>query len=172
MQRPRFLAPLNAITGEVKTGTVIHNDILTDFKFDRSAYDYRGALLAHEPAQTIQKRFAGVSHQLPPQADWADVRQACASEVTSGGSSLDPALRRYYEDRLGYRLDHVRIHHGAAAERLSESVDAYAFTYANHVWLGRSELPRPSYCLAHELVHVIQQSMPPRITRPRASMAS
>src|SRR5262249_26468293 len=36
----------------------------------------------------------------------------------------------------------------------------YAFTYGSHIWLGPGLLPRPSYLLAHELAHVVQQTQP------------
>jgi hypothetical protein len=85
------------------------------------------------------------------------------SELTTGGAPLTDALRTYYEDRLGYDLGSVRVHTGADAERMNDDLHARAFTYGNHIWFGSTERPQPSFCLAHELVHVVQQSSPRRV---------
>jgi hypothetical protein len=97
---------------------------------------------------------------------------ASAAELTTGGAPLSHSLRAFYESRLGYHLGHVRVHTGAHAEHLSNSLQAHAFTYDSHIWLGAGQTLTPSFCLAHELVHVIQQSRPPRMAhRPARAVA-
>ena len=63
---------------------------------------------------------------------------------------------------MGLDLGAVRIHGGAAAETLASEHRAHAFTYRNHVVLGRNAQRATSSAraqlLAHELVHVGQQA--------------
>src|SRR4029077_4924033 len=82
---------------------------------------------------------------------------------------------------MGLDLGAVRVHGGAAAERLASEHRAHAFTYGNHVVLGSNTRHATSWArtrvLAHELVHVGQQSPvaasseaphPPRARAPPA----
>ncbi len=63
---------------------------------------------------------------------------------------------------MGLDLAAVRVHAGAAAETLACEQRAHAFTYGNHVVLGRNAQHAShsarAQVLAHELVHVGQQS--------------
>ncbi|HEU4580568.1 MAG TPA: DUF4157 domain-containing protein [Polyangiaceae bacterium] len=88
------------------------------------------------------------------------VREASEAELTSGGDPLPPQLRAFYEQRLGRDLSGVRVHAGAHAAARASAIDAHAFTYANHVWLGAHQPVAPSFVLAHELAHVLQQTQP------------
>ncbi len=92
---------------------------------------------------------------------------ASASQLTSGGRALPDATRSFYEDRMGRDLSGVRVHEGGEADRLNGSIAARAFTYENHVWLSRSEGTAPSFTLAHELAHVLQQTAPGEVTTKR-----
>lgn len=84
---------------------------------------------------------------------------ASPATLTSGGAPLPEATRRFFEVRLGHDLSEVRLHTGAPAADRARSIDARAFTYENHVWLGEGDA-RPSHTLAHELTHVLQQTGP------------
>jgi hypothetical protein len=72
------------------------------------------------------------------------------------------AERGRFEPLLGLDLGAVRVHGGAAAETLASEHSAQAFTYGNHVVLGRDAQHATSskrvQVLAHELVHVGQQT--------------
>ena len=63
---------------------------------------------------------------------------------------------------MGLDLGAVRVHGGAAAETLASGHRAHAFTFGNHVVLGRNAQRATSSAraqvLAHELVHVGQQT--------------
>lgn len=61
---------------------------------------------------------------------------------------------------MGRDLSGVRVHQGSRASAKNASISARAFTYKNHVWLGASESAGPSFTMAHELVHVMQQTAP------------
>jgi hypothetical protein len=78
--------------------------------------------------------------------------------LTSGGAPMPQAVRSFYEERFGYDFSGVRIHVGDEASRRSQAMNAHAFTFAHHVWLGADQRVGRSFVLAHELAHVIQQT--------------
>jgi hypothetical protein len=82
--------------------------------------------------------------------------------LRSPGQALDPATRTYFEDRFGHDFSRVRVHTDSRAEESARSVHALAFTVGNDIVMGAQQY---SMCtragrglLAHELVHVLQQS--------------
>ena len=85
---------------------------------------------------------------------------ASESKLTNGGQSLSASTRSFFESRMGRDLSTVRIHQGVEAHRFNGSIGARAFTYRNHIWLGRNEADGPSFTMAHELAHVLQQTAP------------
>lgn len=85
---------------------------------------------------------------------------ASPSQLTSGGSALPAATRQFFEPRMGRDLSGVRVHIGKQAQALSRSIGARAFTYQSHIWLGSGETSGPSFTMAHELAHVLQQTSP------------
>lgn len=86
--------------------------------------------------------------------------RASHAELTCGGSALPPSTRGFFEARMGRDLSDVRVHKGGGANDLNRSIAARAFTYRNHVWLGGGESASPSFTMAHELAHVMQQTAP------------
>lgn len=87
-----------------------------------------------------------------------------ASELTRGGERLPRRVADYFEARFARDFSAVRVHTGQAARHFNDAVNAYAFTYGNHIWLGPGLSAEPSHTLAHELAHVVQQTQPPRLT--------
>ncbi len=79
----------------------------------------------------------------------------------TGGQRLPDRTRVFFEARFGRDFSAVRVHTGTKSAALNNAISAYAFTYGNHIWLGRGLDSQPSNLLAHELVHVIQQTQPP-----------
>jgi hypothetical protein len=80
--------------------------------------------------------------------------------LRSGGQPLDPATRATMERQLGHDFTRVRIHADAAAIESARLLAARAYTCGDHVVLaqGISESGATKGILAHELVHVVQQS--------------
>lgn len=79
--------------------------------------------------------------------------------LRSAGEPLAATERRPMERRLGHDLGAVRLHAGPQAERVSASVGADAFTVGTHIVLGSgAQGASRQRVLAHELVHVVQQS--------------
>jgi hypothetical protein len=85
------------------------------------------------------------------------------SEVLrSLGRPLDPAGLAFMEPRFNHDFSRVRIHSDAGADTAARAVHAKAFTLGNHIVFAQGQYA-PSYVegqrlLAHELVHVLQQS--------------
>ncbi|NTX10342.1 DUF4157 domain-containing protein [Myxococcus sp. CA056] len=80
--------------------------------------------------------------------------------LTLGGSPMPQRVRRFFEERFGHDLSSVRIHADGESVRRNEALQSYAFTYGSHVWLGAGQRAEPSFILAHELAHVLQQTQP------------
>ncbi|MEA3065845.1 MAG: hypothetical protein QOJ27_2297, partial [Sphingomonadales bacterium] len=97
--------------------------------------------------------------------------RASHHELTEGGSPLTDATQSFFEPRMGRDLSDVRVHQGVVAEALNTSILARAFTYRNHVWLGAGESAGPSFTMAHELAHVMQQTAPGPVGGRSASVA-
>ncbi len=76
----------------------------------------------------------------------------------SGGRPLSPATRRFMEPRFGADFGHVRLHTNQQAQQTASQIQARAFTYSNHIWLGKGAGEQNRNLMAHELVHVIQQN--------------
>ncbi len=77
------------------------------------------------------------------------------------GRPMSRSTRSFFEQRFGHELDDVRVHTGPAADELTRSIDAEAFTYGRDVVFAegnyRPETTRGKSLLAHELTHVVQQ---------------
>jgi hypothetical protein len=93
---------------------------------------------------------------------------ASRGELTSGGRALPATTRAFFEQRMGRDLSGVRIHQGGGATDLNASIGARAFTFQNHIWLGSGEGAGPSFTMAHELAHVMQQTAPGPVGPARA----
>ena len=83
------------------------------------------------------------------------------TRLTAGGDPLPPQVQTFYEDRFGRDFSDVRVHTGAESAQHNQTLQAHAFTYGHHVWLGAEQRVEPSFIMAHELSHVVQQKQPP-----------
>jgi hypothetical protein len=85
------------------------------------------------------------------------------SALRSPGRPLDPGTQAAMEEKLGHRLDEVRVHTGTEADRAATLLEADAFTsgpdlvFAAHRY--RPETDEGRRLLAHELVHALQQGL-------------
>ncbi|SHJ56020.1 protein of unknown function [Bradyrhizobium lablabi] len=84
------------------------------------------------------------------------------SVLAGSGMALQPELREKMERRFAYDFSHVRVHTGPAAEQSAGEVRADAYTVGNNIVFGNGRFAPHSDAgrrlLAHELVHVVQQS--------------
>lgn len=76
------------------------------------------------------------------------------------GEPLPEGIRGRFERRLGVDLGRVRVHNGAGAAQLAESVNARAFATGDHIAWGMDGLDQASASgarlLAHEVAHMLQ----------------
>ncbi|MET0250632.1 MAG: DUF4157 domain-containing protein [Novosphingobium sp.] len=118
-----------------------------DDAFERAA-DRVAAQLVDRPAPPTA---AGPARpQAPPET-------LSSERLSFGGEPLAPHLRAYYEPRLGRDLSSVRVHADSEAGALNTQLNAYAFTYGSHIWLGDGQRAGTDFVFAHELAHVVQQ---------------
>lgn len=73
------------------------------------------------------------------------------------GHPLPPGMRRRMERRFGRSFNHVEVHRGPTAHRVSKELQAKALTHRNHIWLGARTSMHDHKVMAHELTHVVQQ---------------
>jgi hypothetical protein len=81
---------------------------------------------------------------------------------SGGGQPLDPATRAFMEPRFGHDFSQVRVHTGGEAANAAHVVQARAYTIGHDIVFGSGEYTpvtvEGTRLLAHELVHVVQQS--------------
>ena len=81
--------------------------------------------------------------------------------LSDPGQPLDAPTRAFFEPRIGFNLDSVRIHTGRQAAASAGAVNALAYTSGRNVVFGEGQYQPSSQAgrrlLAHELAHVAQQ---------------
>ena len=84
------------------------------------------------------------------------------NRAKGGGSPLDKAFRAKVEPAMGVDFSDVKVHTGSEADKLSQSIQAKAFTTGKDIFFRQGEYEPGSKggqeLLAHELTHVIQQN--------------
>ena len=102
----------------------------------------------------IQRDGAGV----PPVTD--DMENQINS-AKGGGQPIPEDTRNFLEPRFGQDFSNVRIHTGAEADNLNNSLQAKAFTTGSDIFFRDGDYNPNSgegrELLAHELTHVVQQ---------------
>lgn len=113
---------------------------------------------AEVAADHVQRSEARASPPVTPQ-----LARALQQQVLRG-RPLEGATRQFMESRFATRFPHVRVHDDGQAASFSQQLGARAFTWQNHIFFDRGEFspdrPRGRRLIAHELSHVIQQSVP------------
>lgn len=112
------------------------------------------------PAAQVSRTFA----EYETHTEGTDTAPASVDRVlASSGKPLDPALRQDMEQRFGHDFSRVRVHSGAAAEQSARDVNAHAYTVGRDIVFGVGQFapatPGGRRLLAHELTHVVQQSI-------------
>jgi hypothetical protein len=83
------------------------------------------------------------------------------AQALGAGRTLEPAVRTFFEPRLGQDLRDVSVHTGSAADAAARALKADAFTVGSHIAFRDMRFSPGSSpgrrLLAHELAHVIQQ---------------
>ena len=121
---------------------------------------------ACEEEEQVQRQAGEES--LPGEAS-TEAGAGMSAELESGigvlrgrGQPLPESARDYFEPRFGYDFGEVRVHSGGRAAALARAVSARAFTYGGDIVFApgeyATETPAGRRLLAHELVHVVQQT--------------
>ena len=83
------------------------------------------------------------------------------NSLNGGGAPLDTSSRAFFEPRFGQDFSQVRIHTGANAAQMNESLNAKAFTLGNNIAFAPNQYSANTSTgrnlLGHELAHVVQQ---------------
>jgi hypothetical protein len=129
------------------------------------------ATIGNQAFSVLARDGAGL---LPGGAVHPEVEQAIA-RTRGGGNQIDHGVRDRLAGALGDPFTDVRVHTDNAADALSRSVAARAFTTGSDIYFASGEY-RPGSSdgdrlLAHELTHVVQQrgastSGPLSVTEP------
>jgi Domain of unknown function (DUF4157) len=126
---------------------------------------------ADEIAETVMRSpISAPASIAPPRIQRLSVSNAAQSAapasvegvLASAGAPLESGVRREMEQRFALDFSHVRIHSGVEAERSARDVQARAYTVGQHIVFNRDQFAPHAHdgrsLLAHELVHVVQQS--------------
>lgn len=88
--------------------------------------------------------------------------RAAVRETAHGGAPLPKEVRSFFEPRFGHDFGLVRIDTGTEAADAARGVEARAYTYGSSIVFGAGEYAPETgegkRLLAHELVHVVQQT--------------
>jgi hypothetical protein len=89
--------------------------------------------------------------------------------LKGGGQTLPESVRNYFEPRFGYDFSGVRVHTGVEANETAKSINARAFTLGKDIVFSggqyAQETTQGQKLLAHELVHIIQQSEDEKVSQ-------
>ncbi|WP_058086440.1 eCIS core domain-containing protein [Aquabacterium parvum] len=92
-----------------------------------------------------------------------------------GGQPLSVPLRRFMEPRFGADFSRVRIHTDGQAQRLSQRLNAKAFTTGRDIYFNAGQYAPDTAegreLIAHELAHTIQQGESPRAAVQRSELS-
>ena len=116
----------------------------------------------------VQKKASDNSQEIPAQLS-TQIQSSRGS-----GSRLDAGTASFMSERLGTSLDHVNIHTGSEAAKLSKNLNAKAFTVGSDIYFNSGQYNPSSiegkHLLAHELTHVIQQTGSKELSVQRAEI--
>lgn len=81
--------------------------------------------------------------------------------LKGSGSTLSGHVRHYFTSRFGHDFSRVKVHTDADAMKISEDINARAFTVGQHVFFGPGQYNPATdsgrRLLGHELTHTVQQ---------------
>ena len=117
------------------------------------------AACEEEQDDKLQRKESGSAAETP-----ATVPPVVHEMLSTTGQPLDSASRSFFVPRFGYDFSQVRIHDDSEAHRSAAALDAQAFTIGRHIAFSSDRYAPDTVegrrLLAHELVHVVQQSHP------------
>lgn len=118
----------------------------------------RQPVMEAEEVEPIQAMAAGPL-SLSDSFEASNDVESRLNQSKGGGSQLPDSVRAYMEPRFGVDFSHVRIHTGADAIQMNRDVGAQAFTHGSDIYYGAGSSPGNLELTAHELTHVVQQTV-------------
>jgi Domain of unknown function (DUF4157) len=138
------------------------------------AHEQEAARLAErvtDPADADAATFVARRAPAAPGPDGAALEGASAA-----GQALEPSTRRMFERRLGHDFSRVRVHSDRRAAEAARGLNALAYTLGPDIVFGTGQYspatPAGRRLLAHELVHVVQQSAGPAVVQRQPAPAA
>lgn len=147
--------------------------------YEQEADRVADQIVSAAPAGRVQRKCAACAGGGPPCPHCAEeerlqakekpgstpqVSSKAAAQIASlrgGGQPLSPAVRAFFEPRLGRDFGGVRIHTDGPAAESARAINTRAYTAGQDVAFGAGEYAPESRegrkLLAHELTHVVQQ---------------
>lgn len=83
--------------------------------------------------------------------------------VRLGGDPLPETTRTPLEASFGADLSPVRVHSDSQSAAAAQNMDARAFAYGSHIFVGPNASAHDVPLMAHETAHVLQQSARPAV---------
>jgi hypothetical protein len=113
--------------------------------------------------EQCKKKQTSLQRKSTGHAALAAVPPIVNTVLSSPGRPLDASARAYMEPRFGHDFSQVRVHTDAQAAESTRAVRALAYTVGRDIVFGSGHyVPHSSAgkrLLAHELTHVVQQSL-------------
>jgi hypothetical protein len=99
------------------------------------------------------------------QAEQSARTSTVSDALNSPGQPLDQATRAFAESRFGHDFSKVRVHVDSTAAESARSINASAYTIGEDIVFGPGKYDPQTHDgkkrLAHELTHVVQQTLAP-----------
>jgi hypothetical protein len=116
----------------------------------------------------FSRHFTPIVQSLSAEMGNTGVGPCLESRINSlkgSGQSMSESVQAFFEQRFGYDFSHVRMHTDTQAAELAREVNANAFTVEQDIVFGTGQYAPSTSAgrklLAHELVHVMQQTIMP-----------
>ena len=139
-----------------------HLPIQTKLKENTSSRDFKSNLKSGLKVQRKEEddeiqRFTTDRGRGPPMGNFT----SSLNQSKGSGSPMDNATNSFMSSRFGADFSNVKIHTDSSAARMSNSINAKAFTHQNHIYFNQGQYQPNTHegktLLAHELTHTIQQ---------------
>ncbi|HEY9852401.1 MAG TPA: DUF4157 domain-containing protein [Leptolyngbyaceae cyanobacterium] len=109
-----------------------------------------------------EKKRLPLQRRPTDRAEGSPVAPIVHEVLNSPGQPLDPDTRIFMESRFGHDFSQVRVHTDAKAARSAQTIQALAYTVKPDIVFGLGQYApqtiEGSRLLAHELVHIVQQT--------------
>jgi hypothetical protein len=112
-----------------------------------------------EEAKTVSRQTGEAASHTPPSTPVGFSEQL--SRKQGSGFTLQAGFQSQMESAFGSDFSAVRVHTDEEASRMSQQINARAFTYGHDIYFNSGKYdpasPTGQKLLAHELTHVVQQ---------------